>query len=152
MRNTHHLRRVLTDPLLLRVEIPRHRASQLSSALACHTDQILQIIARRNAELAHKILRGALQIAVLLPGHVVLRPAEVRVAADGLRALEALQPGLRFGLRVGIEGAFAKELVAADAFLVAEFLARVLFAVVFWGVVVSVLLFSCRRDDTESRR
>ena len=132
-------KRVLTTPtqpnhtIFLRVQIPRHRPSQPPTPFPSHTDQILQIITRRDAELPDKILRRALQIPVLFARDIFFRTPKVRVAADGLRALEALQAVLCFGRGGGVEGSLAEEFVGADALLVAEFLARVLFAVVDCG-------------------
>ena len=116
----------------LAVQIPGHRAPQLSPALARNVDQVFQIIASREAHLAHEVLRRRLNIPVvaILKTGFVLRPAKVRIAGDRCGSLEALQTLLRFGLRVGIVVVAAEELVGGNGFLVGEFLA---------GVVVRVI-------------
>ena len=107
---------------------------QLTRPLPQHLRQILQIIPGRDAKLAHEIPRRALQVAVVAIlvhlQRLVLGPAEIRVAGDGRRALEALQPGFGFGLGGRVEGGAAEEFVRGDAFLRAEFGAGVLFGVV----------------------
>ena len=106
---------------------------QLRRPLPQNLRQILQIIPRRDAKLPHKVPRGALEvavIAVLVRLGLVLGPAEIRIAGDGGRALEAVQAGLGFGLGGRVEGGAAEEFVRRDALLRAEFRARVLFTVV----------------------
>lgn len=106
---------------------------QLSRPLPKHLREIVQIIAGRNAELAHKVPRRTLQVAVIPVlvggGQIVFGPAEVGVTGDGRRAFEALQSTLGLGLRGRVEVVAAEELVRRDAFLVAEFRAGVFFFV-----------------------
>jgi len=96
------------------IQIIPNSPLQLRRPLAKHTRQILQIIASGNPEFAHKVLRRRLQIAVVLDAagaFFVFGTAEVGVGRDGLRAFEALQAGLGFGLGGGVVDAFAEEFV-----------------------------------------
>lgn len=86
-------------------------ALQLARSLAQQVSQILQVVARGNSKLPDKVLRGGLQVAVLLAAVLFLGAAEVGVGRDGRGAFESLQPALRLGLRAGVEGALAEELV-----------------------------------------
>lgn len=123
------------------VQVIPNSALQLRRALAKHTRQVLKIVASGDAELAHKVLRRGLQIAVVLDAtgaFLVFGTAEVGVGRYGLCALEALQTCLGLGLCGWVEGAFTEELVGGDTFLNAELLASVALGVV-WGVNVSDL-------------
>lgn len=85
---------------------------QSRRALAQQVGQVIQVIASRDAELAHEILGRVLEVAVVVAGGpILLGPPEVSVAADGGRALEALEARLGLVLCRGIEGTAAEELV-----------------------------------------
>ena len=115
------------------VKVVPNRTLQLGSTIAQHARQVLEIIASGDTELADEIFGGSLEITVVFDASsalLVLGAAEVGVGGDGLGAFEALQACLGFGLRGGVVGAFAKELVGRDALLDAE-----LFAGVALGVV-----------------
>jgi hypothetical protein len=98
--------------------------------------QVLQVVAGRDAEFAHKVLGRALEVAVVLPAVVLLGPAKVGVGRDGAGALEALEAPLGLGLRARVEGALAEELVRRDGLLGAEFGAGVFLFVVCGGWVM----------------
>jgi hypothetical protein len=120
-------------PRNLVVKVVPNRTLQLGGTVAQHARQVLEIIAGGDTELANEVFRGSLEIAVVLDASsalLVLGAAEVGVGRNGLGAFEALQACLGFGLRGGVVGAFAKELVGRDALLDAE-----LFAGVALGVV-----------------
>ena len=75
------------------VQVVPNSTLQLRRALAEHARQVLKIIASGDAKLAHKVLCGSLQVAIVLDATgalLVLRTAEVGVGRDGLCALEAL--------------------------------------------------------------
>jgi hypothetical protein len=63
----------------LRVEIIANSALQPRGALAEQVGQVLDVVASRDAKLAHKVLCGALEVAVVVLGRVVFGPPEVRV-------------------------------------------------------------------------
>jgi hypothetical protein len=69
-------------PLSLRVEIVPYSALQLGRSLAQHARQILEIVTSRDAEFAHKVLCGGLEVAVVFFGGVVFWAAEVGVGGD----------------------------------------------------------------------
>jgi hypothetical protein len=124
------------------VEVIPNGPLQLRRPLAKHTRQILEIVTSSDPKLAHKVLRRRFQIAVVFDATgaslFVFWTAEVGIGRYGLRAFEALQARLGFGLCGGVVGAFAEEFVGGDAFLDAEFLAGVALGVV-WGGNVSIL-------------
>lgn len=123
------------------VEIIPNSTLQLRRTLAEHARQVFQVIASSDAEFAHEVLCGSLQIAVVLDAtrtRFVFRTTEVGVGRNGLCALEALQTCLGLGLCGWVEGAFAEELVGGDTFLNAELFAGVALGVV-WGELVSDL-------------
>jgi hypothetical protein len=98
-------------PAPSRIQIPRDRAPQPPPPLPRNTDQILQVIPCRNAKFSDEVLCRALKISILLSRYIILWPSEVRITADGLRPLEALQTSLRFSLSIRIEGRAAEELI-----------------------------------------
>jgi hypothetical protein len=100
-----------TLPAPSRIQIPRDRAPQPPPSFSSDTDQILQVIPRRNAKLPDEVLRRTLKISILLSRYIILWPSEVRITADGLRPLEALQTSLRFSLSIWIERRAAEELI-----------------------------------------
>jgi hypothetical protein len=122
----------LLNTLHLAPEIIPNSPLQLSRPLTHEIRQILQVVPSRDAKLAHEVLGGGFQIAVLVgAGFIVFVTAKVGIGGDGAGALEALQSGLGLGLRVGVEGSLAEELVRGDGFLGTEFLAGV-FLVIGW--------------------
>jgi hypothetical protein len=68
--------------LVLRVQIIPDSPLQLGRALAEHAGQILEVVTRRDAEFAHKVLCGGLEVAVVFFGGVVFWAAEVGVGGD----------------------------------------------------------------------
>ena len=96
------------------VKVVPNRTLQLGGTVAQHARQVLEIIAGGDTELADEVFGGSLEIAVVLNTSgslLIFGTAEVRVGRDGLRAFEALQTCLGFGLRGWVVGAFAEELV-----------------------------------------
>lgn len=95
----------------LTIQIRPHCPPKLRRPLPKNLRQVLQIIPRRDPKLPHKVLRRALEVAVILLSPIVLLAPKIRVRGDGTGALEALEPRLGLGLCGGVEGAFAEELV-----------------------------------------
>ena len=73
----------------LRVEIRANSSLQPRSTFAQDVGQVFQVIASRDAKLAHKVLGRGFEVAVILLG-LVLGPAKVSVGRDRRGALEAL--------------------------------------------------------------
>jgi hypothetical protein len=99
---------------ILVVKVVPNRTLQLRRAIAQHARQVLEIIASGDAELADEVFGGSLEIAVVLNASgafLVFRTTKVGVGRDGLRAFEALQARLGFGLCGWVVGAFAEEFV-----------------------------------------
>ena len=125
------------------VQVTPDRTLQARADLTHGGAQTLQVVGGSNAKSAHEVARGRLHVTVAgaavtaVLGQVVLGPAEVGVAGDAGRALEALQARLGLGLRVRVEGALAEELVRRDALLIAELLPRVLLVVACGRISVS---------------
>ena len=63
----------------LRVEIIANSALQPRGALAKEVGQVLNVVAGGDAELADKVLCGALEVAVVVLGRVVFGPPKVCV-------------------------------------------------------------------------
>ena len=95
----------------LAAKVGADSALKLSSTLAQHVGQVLQIVTGRDTKLANKVLGGSLEIAVILLSLLLFGPAKIGVGRNGRGTLEALQPGLGLGLRVGVKAALAEELV-----------------------------------------
>lgn len=55
---------------------------QFTSSLAEQVGQVLQVVAGRDTELAHKVLGGRFQVAVLLARVLLLGASEVGVGGD----------------------------------------------------------------------
>jgi len=122
------------------VKVVPNRTLQFGRAIAQHARQVLKIVASGDTELAHEVLCGGLEIAVVLNASgalLVFGTAKVGIGRDGLGAFEALQTCLGFGLRGWVVGAFAEELVGCVAFLVSLVFAGVGLGVVLLGSSVS---------------
>jgi hypothetical protein len=65
--------------IVLRIQIVPHSTLQLGRALSQQARQVLEIIPRRNAKLAHKVLCGCFEVAVVFLGIVVFGAAKVGV-------------------------------------------------------------------------
>jgi hypothetical protein len=112
--------------------------------LTQHLRQVLQIITSRNTKFAHEVLCGTLQITIIFTSIFILGSSEVCVRGDGGRSFETLKSLLGFGLGVGVECAFAEELVGRNAFLAAEFLAGVFLFVIWMYVNKSLWIASVK--------
>lgn len=130
-------------------QVAPDRALQLGRALSQHLGQVLQVVTGGDTEFPHKVLGGALQVAIVLAVVLLLGSAEVGVGRDGRGALEALQAGLGLGLRVGVVLALAEELIGGDSLLVPELASRIVLAVIC--VRVSGLPSGCGSEQKTYR-
>ena len=119
-----------TGPLA--IQVTANGTLQLACSFTTDADQVFQIITSGDAKLAHEFPCRGFKVSIVptLGRQIILWATEIRVAGDRGRTLEALQTGFGLGLRGGVEGGAAEELVRRDAFLGSEFRARILFRVV----------------------
>jgi hypothetical protein len=123
----------------LTIKIASNSTLQLSSTLTQDLGQVVQIITSRDTKLPDEILSCRLEITVVFSSINLVRSAEICVGGNRGGTLETLKTILRFCFGVGVEVALSEEFVRSDTLLVAKFLARVFFIIVYL-ILVSLLL------------